>query len=165
MNLKELLKDPIYKAWYGKIPTEHMVGTFPWRVWVHTDKGWTRTKSDFEKYSQAYNWIAKRMHDYEDLVLYSKGHEFRPPVIRYRDKKYYWPCPAGYRWCGYCRRPTLFGTFTRHHALTHLSDPVAPRCIICGARKKFQKQYESNLPASYYDRELAPKGTARGSRR
>ncbi|PYS90449.1 MAG: hypothetical protein DMF62_04620 [Acidobacteria bacterium] len=163
ITLRKLLQDPLYKKWFAKIPQETSVGTFPWRVWVLTKKGWTKPKHDFKTYREAYNWIVPRINDYQDLVLYSKGHEFKPPIIKYRGKRYYWPTPPGYNWCGYCRRPTAFSMFSHHHALTHIADPMAFRCTICGARKKFQKQFESNLPASYYDRELAPKGTPGGT--
>jgi hypothetical protein len=151
LTLRDLIKDPIYRKWYAMKPIEFSVGTLPWRVWVLTPRGWTKPKQDFRTYAEAYNWIVRRMDQYEDLVLYSKGHEFKPPIIKYRDKKYYWPTPIGFRWCGYCRRPTEFKMFSRHHALTHIQDTHAPRCSICGARAKFQKLYESNLPPSYFE--------------
>ena len=53
ITLRKLLQDPLYKKWFAKIPQETSVGTFPWRVWVLTKKGWTKPKHDFKTYREA----------------------------------------------------------------------------------------------------------------
>lgn len=151
LDLRTLLSNPQYKAWYCKVPTIPRPGNGPpWRVWVLTDAGrWAKAKDDFAKYSQAFNWIRARMDQYPDMVLYSKPFEFRPPVLSKDGRKFYWGCPDGHRWCGYCRRPTRFRYFSKHHAMSHGVDPAVRRCEICGCREAFLKRYKTQHVPSF----------------
>lgn len=142
ITLRELLDDPLYKKWFLQVPIESSVGTRPWRVWVLRDNGlWAKTKEDFVEYEEAYEWVRPRIKKYPDLVLYSKGHEFKPPVIKLDGKRVYWRGPVDHHWCGYCRRPTTFSSCTKHHALRIYRLEPEVRCDICGARRNFLKKF------------------------
>lgn len=146
LTLSILLTDDIYKKWYSTVPklTAHGVQP-PWRVWVQTREGkWYKLKQDFRKYSEAYNWVAKNRKTYRDCVIYSKRMEFKPPVVKYKEVRTYWPTPRGHVWCGFCRRPTEFHFYQKHHAIQVLDENVK-RCSICGVRQTFLKKYSSNM--------------------
>jgi hypothetical protein len=145
-TLRDLLKDPLYKKWFMQVPRlnpRYVANTPNWRVFCLTHDGkWKR--AEFWQYSEAYRFVAKNIKKYADLVISSKRETFKPPVIRYKGKKVYWPCPPGHRWCGYCRRPTVFAMFSRHHAIP-IWAPYDKRCSICGARESFLPAWRSPL--------------------
>lgn len=145
LSAKLLLKDPVYKKWAQKPPKLTAKGTQdPWRVFVLKPNGkWA--KKDFPTYAKAFNWMAKNLGKYPDIVIHSKRQRFKPPVVRYKGKKTYWPSPRGYRWCPYCRRPTKFKYFKSHHAQP-LMVPWYKRCHVCGVRAESLPIYESSVP-------------------
>jgi hypothetical protein len=145
LTMYHLLKDPIYKKWIMTPPKMNSVGTTnPWRVFVQKKEGgWARV--DFPSYAKAFNWMKNNLKNYEDATIHCKRTRFKPPVVKYRGKKQYWPCPPGYRWCGYCRRPTKFLYFKRHH-----NQPIIvsyyKRCHICGVRGEGLPTYDTRVP-------------------
>lgn len=145
LSAKALLRDPIYKKWAMKSPKLKSKGRGdPWRLYILKKNGrWA--KKDFPTYAQAFNWMAKNLSEYADIVIHSKRLPFAPPVVKYRGKKTYWPSPKGYRWCPYCRRPTIFKYFRSHHAIPHIA-PWYKRCNVCGIRAESIKLYESSVP-------------------
>lgn len=53
-------------------------------------------------------------------------------------------------WCGYCRRPTVFRWFMKHHALDRSTvagvfDQSVRRCTICGVSESFLR----SIPDSF----------------
>jgi hypothetical protein len=72
-------------------------------------------------------------------------------------------------WCTYCRRPTVFRWFNRHHslrrsALDGLVNPADRRCTICGAREEFIRTTVGTARPPKYD-PLAIAGGRRRARR
>jgi hypothetical protein len=68
-------------------------------------------------------------------------------TIKYQKRVYYapivnWP---GHTWCPYCRRPTVFGWFTSHHAFPPSLPPLPykKRCGICGIAQQAIKEYRA----------------------
>lgn len=146
LTLSVLLKDPLYKAWFTQVPKLEIPGFQPnWRVLVQVEDGrWGGAKQEFAKYSEAFNWVVRNRTKYRDLVIYSKRQEFKPPVVKADGKRTYWPCPRGYRWCGFCRRPTQWRRY-RKHTFVKVYDVEAIRCSICGVRQVFTRDYQSSL--------------------
>lgn len=146
LTLSTLLKDPIYKAWFMKVPKVQVPGFQPnWRVLIQVEDGrWGAAKTEFTKYSDAFNWVVKNRSKYRDLVIYSKRQEFQPPVVKAGGRRVFWPWPRGYHWCGFCRRPTQFRRLKRH-TFVSVYDREAPRCTICGVRQIFLHPYSSPL--------------------
>lgn len=137
LTFRELLQDPIFKAWMKKVPTlrANPAKGEPWRVYGKTDGYWG--KKEFFHYPQAFNWVARHLSRLEDCAIHCKRQPFRPPVVKdSHGLKHNWPMPPKHRWCGLCRRPTVFGYFNKHHALPGVLAPYERRCSICGVREK-----------------------------
>lgn len=149
VTLRQLLKEPLYKEWFRKPP----VGGFPawtrWRVYakVSPDRGWA--KRDFPTFREGFNFLAKNLADWHDAALVCTNMEFRPPVVRIEGKRAYLASVVevpGHRWCGHCRRPTIFGFFSKHHAFTKTTInplPYKKRCSICGISETAIKRYSA----------------------
>jgi len=167
LTMRELLKDPIYKQWLKKMPS---IGAAicpsgkPWRVWVQKRQGGNWARGDFETYRQAYDFM--RWHlglGVHDVALTCKIKEFRPPVVTDKSlpkrvikvkggpdrfvwrKRYHIPAQIGqnplHEWCTYCRRPTIFTYFTRHHSHPQRVNGNERRCAICGIRLVAVRHY------------------------
>lgn len=150
--MRQLLEDPIYRAWIRKIPTARFFypSGKPWRLWVQRETGGGWAMQDFKSYAKAFNHMNRLLKQgVHDAALGCKGEEFKPPVVK--DKKvnkrrYHIPAfpgqNAGHRWCGYCRRPTIFAYFKRHHALPGRDiTNYDRRCAVCGHREKTMKAW------------------------
>lgn len=154
-TLKELLEDPLYAQWFNTQPRQSWALTkndsTPWRVWVQFKQGGKWYKREFRTWKKAHKFLARNLHDFYDAALNHRVHQSRPPVVRDPNKpnkrKYYGPMVKilGHRWCGYCRRPTVFAYFGRHHAFSGKNrsycDPGIERCSICGASERIVTDY------------------------
>lgn len=156
LSIKELLQDPAFKAWMQRPPKlkPTPARTPPWilyvRVRVDGKTGWR--KAEFETYPKAFNGLVKylREGDLVDAAIHSKRQWFKPPVVRSKSGfTHYWPTPPGHRWCGYCRRPTVFKCFSKHHAMKGVFATYEPRCSICGLREAAVKFYHSTLRSRF----------------
>jgi len=147
ITLRELLRDPIYRKWLAKKPKIRVVhSTPPWRLYVQKEQGGKWARVDIPGYAKAYGAVSSKLSEYYDMALSCKPQAFRPPIVRVGKKRYYYPSPPGHRWCGYCRRPTIFKRFTKHHAHKgRILPDYEVYCSICGARGAGQKQYKSTL--------------------
>lgn len=158
ITLQELLEDPLYKKWIQRVPKfddRSYTHTPGWVVYALTADGkWHRKL--FSTYVKAFNWMAKHRKQYKDMCLGHRRHEFNPPIVKtmvpkrvrlksgkvktieVEHREYWRKFPPDHRWCGYCRRPTIFFTFRKHHAvpLQYMLDYV-PRCTMCGAKGDF----------------------------
>lgn len=139
-TMRELLKDPLFRKWMGKVPTlkVNFSHAKPWRIYVLDEGKWRKTEA--MTYAAAYKWVAKHLKTFEDIALTSKAQPFRPPVVRDKqgNKDYWRRFPADHIWCNYCRRPTVFFTFQKHHALpANMCTPYERRCTVCGVRLSF----------------------------
>lgn len=171
ITLIELLEDPVYKAFLLKQPqipktAKANPSSPPWRLWVllHGEFRWR--KRDFDTYTEAFNFLKKKLKTgkIKDAAIHCKRVAFPPPIrlakikgkfikgsdgkLRQATKYVEWTVklpaeePEAHRWCPYCRRPTVFKYYTRHHALDSIQgkgimvDPSVKRCCICGSSER-----------------------------
>jgi hypothetical protein len=162
--ISELLDDKTYRQWFltkPKMPTAPRLAP-PWRLYVQLERGSHWRKKDCWSYAEAVKAFAQlRKRGLHDAAITCRPIAWEPPtrvvkikgqfhtgadgVKRPVTKEIVWKVrlPAGedhHLWCPYCRRPTVFRTFTSHHAFTGankaLMDPGAVRCTICGIRQE-----------------------------
>lgn len=153
ISFKELLQDPLFKAWTMKVPKLQPTPrqTPPWFMYVHQGR-WMR--AEFTTYPKAFNELIRRVKSGQatDGTVHSKRQWFSPPVVRVGKRKTYWPMPPGHKWCGLCRRPTVFQFFSSHHAFPR-DIPIVHyelRCTICGARATMApREYPSILRSRF----------------
>lgn len=167
LTIHDLLEDSRYKEFFCKVPKlpDHLTESrLPWRLYVQYkgDHRW-RTK-DFPTYQAAFKALKKLLPRAHDAAINCKAFPHQPPLREVRIKgKYFtgadgkkqqvtklvkWKAriPDGeyeeHHWCPYCRRPTVFQHFTRHHALSNKKtagipiDPTLRRCSICGTSER-----------------------------
>lgn len=144
IRLRELLREPQYRAWFAKVPTiTVMHHSPPWRLYVQKLEGGKWARADIRGYPEAYTAVRSRLPECHDMAIHCRPQAFRPPAVELSGKKSYMPCPDGHEWCVYCRRPTVFGYFSSHPAMPHKT--VADyelRCGICAARFAGMKRYK-----------------------
>ena len=164
ITIRELLDDKQYREFFLKKPEIPNIKRTapPWRIYVQSDidGAWARAETD--TYIQAFKFLKKKLLEgIHDGAIQSKGVAFKPPerwVRVTRGGKPVWmlnsaglrvqktklvvwkpKLPEGephHSWCMYCRRPTIFRYFGRHHAFrkTEWADLSRDRrCTICGS--------------------------------
>jgi hypothetical protein len=162
MTLAELLEDPIYLKYFRTVP--HLPAgprmSEPWRVYVQLEVDGPWARKHFWTYKEAYRWLKPKLEGYHDATIQSKGVAYKPPMkivkVSRRGVPVMINTPSGpvqktteivwkphlpegetmHTWCCYCRRPTIFKWFSKHHAFrgtNQLFDPTLRRCTICGA--------------------------------
>lgn len=164
IRLAELLEDKKYREWFlAKPRVMPGAGTTPWRVWVQKEVDGRWGKKDFPSYNDAFRFLKPRLHTDHNHALASRAVAYGPP-IRYvklnrrgkpvidektgkqRTAKMLWlptlpPMEPNHTWCPYCRRPTVFGYFAKHHSFPEeLRNDIMKRerrCTICGAGESF----------------------------
>ena len=135
MKMRDLLKDPLYRAYFLKNPRfpYALACTDPWTVWVRNESKkrpgkyvWGRR--DMATFRDCVQFIKPRMNDWEDFSITSRIIAFDPPhevrnAFRHND------------WCKRCRRPVELRVFRKHHALSadiHVYFADWPVCPFCG---------------------------------
>lgn len=127
-TLRELLRIPAYRQFFLIIPDEPINPR--WQVWgiKWTDRWAGRT---VDSYVEGVDVVKKLLRDkatYRDVVLSAKNTEYAPPR----------GFPDDGRWCGRCRRPTVYLANYRHPGLRGapiIADVTAPRCYFCGLNR------------------------------
>jgi len=152
ISFRELLQDPLFKEWTKKPPKLKPLWykSMPWYVYVRREGRWAR--KEFDTYPKAFNWLVSRLKagQVEDAAIHCKRQWFSPPLVKVGGKRTYWPMPPGHRWCGLCRRPTVYNTFTKHHAMPAYIAPYELRCTICGGRQTLApREYPSVLRSRF----------------
>lgn len=152
ISFKELLQDPIFKAWTMKPPKLQSVATIshPWFVYVKREERWGR--KEFISYTSAFNWLVAKLKGgtIEDAAIHCKRQWYAPPRVKVAGKRTFWPMPPAHRWCGLCRRPVVYNTFSKHHAMPPYSASYEPRCTVCGARQTMiPREYPSTLRSRF----------------
>ncbi len=164
ITIHELLEDPVYKAYFCKVPNGRLLNPHhrPWRVFIQKKDGkWG--KKDFAKYSDAFKFLKKWLPHCHDAAIMSKARRYDPPtrfvalkkhgkplyvmgsdgVKRRKTKMVVWQPKlfAGdehHDWCPYCRRPTIRAWFSKHHNFpSGIYNTSELRCVICGAPEGF----------------------------
>lgn len=168
-TLHELLEDNIYARWLARtpLPTPAPKGMLPrppvWTVWVKQEgKRWRRF--NFSDYQKAYAWLMKNLPKLEDAALANLRSQQGPPIVKVGERpgtitregkkvkvmvpiRKHWTALRASsmlhedeEWCGHCRRPTRFGFYRRHHALSPRTFALHERrCSLCGARLSTQR--------------------------
>lgn len=172
ITLPELLTDSVFRQWFHKVPKYPDPRTSPpkrWHVWAEivTPEGKTNWRL-FERssYREAHSVIAEliKKDSILDLTLGNPTLDHPPPLVKRKDGSLtlWTPSPARYpdiddldlaahRWCGLCRRPTLFMWFRRHHAMpANLPINADRRCRVCGARAVFVIDWSKRFRANLY---------------
>lgn len=157
ITMKELLADPVFRKWMTKKPSP-VASKVRWRLYVQREEGGPWAKKDVDSYSQGYRHLATNFKRWHDASLTCLSTETLPPIVRkpamvkikdpqtgkikqvkgYKRVYHSLVRTTGHRWCGYCRRPTVFRKFSKHHALpTKLVGQLSweTRCTICGIRE------------------------------
>lgn len=168
ITLPELLEDPIYKQYFQTPPKLPKVRRLqpPWRVYIQKEVRGKWYKKDCWTYAEAFKIIKTYRANGElyDGAIVSKSKSFAPPrkTVKIRSKfvkdskgnmvqatkrVYHVTAVPGedepHRWCGYCRRPTVFRWFTKHHNFPENTPYTAHRrrCTICGIAEEGVKSY------------------------
>lgn len=158
LTLHDLLEDSIYKQFFRTIPKRGQrphPSLNPWRVYVQRNSDGSWARRDFHTYRDAYSWLRPRLGEVHDAAIQSKGFSYGPPtklvkvtkggkplmqngsqvtrLIKWKPKLE--PTDGLHTWCCYCRRPTVFRYFTKHHAFPGgvVYNTGERRCTICGA--------------------------------
>lgn len=152
IQLRELLKDPQYRAWFSKVPKLTTVHhSSPWRLFLQKEEGGKWARADVPTYVKAYSAVKLRLSDYFDITIHSKPQAFKPPVVEFAGKRIYLPLPDDHTWCVYCRRPTVFAYFTKHPNMPKIIlAEYELRCGICGGRAAGMKRYKSKVSWGEY---------------
>ena len=159
ITLPELLEDKTYRKFFEKPPTIPNVQRVapPYRLWVKIDGKWK--KKDIGSYKSGRDWLLEHLEQIDDGALAVKGTMSAPPkrlvkvkrngvlltkvgsdgVERPVVKEAPWVVhlptdERKYMWCPYCRRPTVFTYFSKHHNQPKVLQPEFERCTICGIR-------------------------------
>lgn len=159
ISLRELLQDPIYKKYFVTIPklpdAAYKCSTPPWRVLYRDTTGWKSRNAT--TYKEAF--LILKESDFLDGAITCRRLQFSPPTRRVRLKGKYYLLQDGTKqqvvrdiiwrpkldsfesthyWCPYCRRPTIFSYYRKHHAMkTQVQlDPSVLRCSICGVSER-----------------------------
>lgn len=159
ITLPELLEDKNYRRFFEKPPVIPNVQRTapPYRLWVRRDGKWF--KRDISSYRSGRDWILDRLDVIDDGALAIKGTMSPPPtrlvkvkrggvlltkvgsdgverpVVREAPWVVHLPADeVKHLWCPYCRRPTVFTWFSKHHNQPKVLQPEFERCTICGIR-------------------------------
>lgn len=172
MHMRELMADPIYRAYMKKTPPrdDAFNQADQWRIWVNVDGTNKWMTAQYATYRDAWpTFVARHKAGNYDATISSRRTFYAPPGEWYRVKirrtpsasnpapfkietrwrqTFTWVSPPHIRldWCARCRRPVHFQPlFETHHALSRfpvVSDEDNIRCPVCGIRR-------SALPDSY----------------
>lgn len=170
ITLKELLADPAYKQYFLKVPKmpgHYTPDSLPWKLMIiRKDETRWRVKR-FGTYKEAFDAVKKLLKNdaIYDMVINCPGLDWQPPIRTFKarvkgktnkdgspmivTRAEVWKPMIGadmptHHWCPYCRRPTVFGYFESHPAMTVQRvgrmgsgvDPTVLRCSICAASEK-----------------------------
>ena len=164
LTIHELLQDKQYREFFlnaPPMPTVYRVQQMsPWRVYIQREADGAWAKKDLPTYREAFQLFKRYKPDIHDAAICSRAVAFPPPHRLVRIKGQYrevvrrgkketvqvtklvvWKPrlpvdETAHHWCTYCRRPTVFRYFSKHHAFEKdmgiTQDEL--RCTICGIR-------------------------------
>lgn len=139
LTIRQFLKDPVFRKYFAKQPKlrpmQKMPGLKPWRLYVQKTEDGPWQRGDLTTYKSAFEHARGLLSDgVYDIALTSKAVPYWPPLVKGEPWSDY---PTSHDWCPYCRRPTVFWWFSKHHALrqySHYDLGQDKRCMICGNR-------------------------------
>ena len=160
--LAELLEDKNYRKFFEKQPHIPNISRTapPYRLWVQRRAHGPWLKKDISSYHSGIKWLIDRLDEIHDGALAIKGLQSPPPnklvkvkrngvlltkigsdgverpVVKEVPWHFYTPIDERkHVWCPYCRRPTIFTWFSKHHNMPNILQPEYSRCTICGCRE------------------------------
>lgn len=147
LRFRDLIEDSLFKAWFYRRPAlADVTMARKWRVYVQKQEDGPWGRRDFRSWKKAMKFVKKIEGRVWDLALNCPSHPTRQPIVKTGRKtpkglavRELWVIPSGHRWCDYCRRPTMFRYFGRHHSVPR-NIPVIPyirMCSICGCKEDF----------------------------
>lgn len=164
MTMKQLLEDKTYHNYMMTKPftTPHAADpsmTGQWAVYLQKIQGGPWKRKFFRKYKKALKFFFQVQEaGCYDSALGNRRIALKPPkkVVRIKGKYVVgndgvkrqvtkavtWQSREDFEgnhlWCTYCRRPTLFKYYSKHHALPQFDrvDSSQRRCCICGATER-----------------------------
>lgn len=149
LPLSHFLKDKQFKKFFSKQPTlsvNQSNGKRPWRIYVQSTEDSSWKKGDVPTYKVAFTHAKKLLSKgVYDLTICSRSRAYWPPIIRGQVWANY---PTTHLWCPFCRRPTIFWHFRKHHALPNplIDLSIDPRCQICGNRAdNYARRYQRRV--------------------
>ena len=157
ITIRELLRDPQFKAYFTKVPelpAHYTPDALPWRLMVVKQGEHKWRSKRFGTYKDAFIGFKTMLPKISDAAINCPGLSFMPPtrLVRVKGKVdqkgnpvtklLVWkpqlsPDMGAHHWCGYCRRPSIFvdkGMGAR--MLNGFRLPATRselRCSICGA--------------------------------
>lgn len=163
ISMRELIKDPVYRAYLDKEPftpahagSPHTSGQ--WVVYVRYRASGPWTRKTFRKYKKALKYFNLALEEGAyDLSFGNRRIYLKPPMRKARIKGKYvigsdgvkrqatkmveWlpklgDSPGVHRWCGFCRRPTVFKVYRKHPAVKLPELTPRPRCCICASSEE-----------------------------
>lgn len=146
ITFRELVQDPLYRKWFLAKP-QH--ADRRWVAWVQREEGGRWARREFDGWREGARWVVAHHERVWDLSLCCPGRATPRPKIKTKRRtkkglavRVPWPLPEGHRWCPYCRRPTVFRRFSKHHAMWTMSfvNPNVRRCTACGVKEDFLPQ-------------------------
>lgn len=149
MTLRQLLAIPRYRAYFKQDPHLRPVQKKPgsWYLYVQVEEEGAWKRKTIDSYKEGFDFIRQKLKSIHDGSITSRCRAYLPPVYRPQIEgktglhSIYWAqYPLNHKWCPYCRRPTLFKDFKRHHADGEIRrvfglELNGRRCSICGNRE------------------------------
>ena len=160
ITIRELLRDPQFKAYFvhvPKLPEHYTPDAMPWRLLVLKKDEHTWRGKRFGTYEEAFAGFKKMLPVIENAAINCPGLNFVPPMrtVRVKNrvdekgkpliKTLVWqprlePDHQAHHWCAYCRRPSVF--IDRGMGAKMLNGQrlpaarIALRCMICGSNSE-----------------------------
>lgn len=146
-TFRELMDDPIFRQWTTTKPKAPEYAN--WRVYAQRIEDGPWAKRDFKSWKKALKFQLKGYKRWHDCALISRNWESKPPIVarkegKRRVRRWYQTLlrVEGHHWCGFCRRPTVFRCFSKHHAFQGRPPlPYVVRCSVCGISQDHIKRY------------------------
>lgn len=161
ITIKELLRDPQYKAYFTKVPklpTHYTPEMRPWKLLVlKPDEHQWRSKR-YGTYQEAFLGMKKMLPIIDNAAINCPALGFMPPTRTVRIKNKFDPKTkkqlirttlwhpqieadmAQHNWCPHCRRPSIFKLAVLSRPLREGYRPIhgepVLRCIICGVSER-----------------------------
>jgi hypothetical protein len=147
ITMRELLDDPLFRKWISRPPKGFTLRP-SWTVYAQREENGPWARATFPNFVRAHNFFVKNFRQWHDSALCCRNYDSRPPVVRDPNnpakRRYHAPVLTirGHIWCPYCRRPTVFKMFAKHHALKGRTPMPVERCSICGIARTSIKEYK-----------------------
>lgn len=159
ITIRELLRDPQYKAFFTKtpkLPDHYTPEMKPWKLLVQKENETHWRAKRFGTYREAFDGFKKMLPVITNAAINCPALTFMPPIRNVRVKGKFITVQGGHKrpyvrsiiwkpqisadmeqhfWCPHCRRPSIFkyaSSSIRTNTGKLVTEPTL-RCVICGA--------------------------------